>query len=214
MGKRVALFVFIFLAITLAGCADTAVANTSATSTPNATATPLAENLVFHGDISGTMTTGIDARPLTHDNPLPDLTTQADGTFFQPPPHYTQCSTFASLPGSDTIDDYVAVIVGTVDGKRYAVSVEINMDDPAYTRPGTKLLPGETNTGGSVQVYEAGGQNRSWQQVFGPNSQEAAVIVLGADRKSGTVDAWMASAALSQKGSPATLHLQGDWRCG
>src|SRR5512146_1919909 len=45
MGKRVALFVVIFLAIALAGCADTAVANTTATATPKppaATPTPKA----------------------------------------------------------------------------------------------------------------------------------------------------------------------------
>lgn len=194
------------------GSSTSSSGNTSAT--PTATATPLAEHLVFQGDISGILAAGVDPHPITHNNPLPDLTTQPDGTFFQPPPRFTQCSTFASLPGSDTIDDYVAVIVGAVGGKRYAITVEINMDDPAYTKPGTELRPGDTNSGGSVEVYEVGGQNRSWQQVYGPANQEPAVIVLHADRASGTVDAWMATTDQSQKDATGTLHLQGDWRCG
>jgi hypothetical protein len=46
MGKRVTFFVFIFLAIALAGCADTAVANTPATATPKPpAATPTATAL-------------------------------------------------------------------------------------------------------------------------------------------------------------------------
>jgi hypothetical protein len=184
-----------------------------ASATPAPTPIPLVENLTFKGDIAGTLTAGIDGRPLTHDNPLPDLATATDGSFIAPPPRYTQCSTFAATPGSDTIDDYLAVIVGDVGGKRYAVTVEILMDNAGYTKPGTKVtLP--DNFSGSVQVYEVGGQNRQWVDTFGP-SQQWSTVTLQTDRKSGTIDAWMDSAALPQNGgSPATLHLQGDWRCG
>ncbi len=191
--------------VLLTGCGDVSASTTLSGNTTSTT--PRTEHLTFAGDVAGTLTTGIDPRPITHENPLPGLVTQADGTYFDPPPRFTQCSTFASLPGSDTIDDYLAVLVGTVNG------VEINMDDPAYKTPGTALHPGDNNSGGSVEVYEVGGQNRRWQQVFGPASQEP-VIVLHADRASGTVDAWMATTDQSQKSATATLHLQGDWRCG
>lgn len=201
LGRGLVLLVLMTAVILISGCTANDAAGIGLT--PAATLTPLTENLTFKGDISGTLTTGIDARLLNHDNPTSDAA-----------PRFTQCSTFASLPGSDTIDDYVAVIVGTVDGKRYAVTVEINMDDPAYTKPGTQLLPGDTNMGGGIQVYEVGGQNRSWIQVFGPALQEPAVIVLHPDRKSGTVDAWLASSNQSQLDATATLHLQGGWRCG
>lgn len=173
--------------------------------TPVATLAPLTEHLVFTGDISGTVTTGINARPLSHENPISDTTGQ--------PARFTQCSDF-NVPELGDTRDYVAVIRGAVVSQQYVVEVEINEDDPAYTKPGTKLLPGVTNTGGSVGVFEIGGNNRSWQQVYGPSSQEPAVIVLNADQKSGTVDAWMASSDLSQKDATATLHLRGDWRCG
>lgn len=207
LGHRLSLLALITAVVLISGCSATATSSAlggSGTSVmPTVTTTPLAEHLIFKGDVSGTLTTGVNPRPLNHDNP----TTGS-------PPQSTQCSTFASLPGSDTIDDYVAVIVGNVGSQRYAVTIEVNEDNPAYTKPGTQLLPGDTNDGGSVEIYEVGGHNRRWQQVFGPNSQDPAVIVLHADRKSGTVDAWMASTELSQKDAPATLHLQGDWRCG
>lgn len=210
--------VLMFAVVLISGCSlDVASGDTlpapAATATPAPTPIPLAENLTFKGDIAGTLTAGIAPRPLTHDDPMPALATATDGSFVEPPPRFTQCSTFDAI-GGGTLDDYLAVIVGNVGAKRYAVVVEINMDQPAYTKPGTQLLPGDTNTGGSVNVYEVGGKNEVWQQVFGPNLQEAAVIVLNANRKSGTVNAWMASADLSQKDAPATLHIQGDWRCG
>jgi hypothetical protein len=208
--RRLALLVLMTAMVLLSGCSTGAASNTPVT--PQATAVPLAEHLTFHGDIAGTLTAGVNPRPLTHNNPTPDFVEQPDGTFFDPAPKWTQCSTFDSN-NTGTIDDFVAVIVGTVNGKRYAITVEINMDDPAYTKPGTELQPGDTNTGGSVEVFEVGGQNRRWQQVFGPNLQDTTTV-LHTDRKSGTVDAWMASTDLSQKNATATLHLQGDWRCG
>lgn len=199
------------LAITLAfiaGCGAPASSNASASSS-SVVMKPLAEHLSFQGDILGTLTLGIDPRPLTHDNPIPDYVQQPNGTFFDPAPSWTQCSDFGSTIGQD----YVAVIVGNVGTRRYAVTVEINEDNPAYTNPGTKLLPGDTNNGGSAEVYEMGGKNRRWQQVYGPVLQDT-VIVLYAGRASGTVDAWMATTDQSQKGAQSTLHMQGDWRCG
>ncbi len=196
------LCVVVLLGIT--GCA--ADSTVSASATPNATATHLAEHLTFHGDISGTITAGLDPRPLTHDNPLQGLVQQPDGT------HWTQCSTFDSN-NTGTLDYYVAVIVGTIDGKRYAVTIAVSTDNPAYTKPGTAVrFP--NNFSGSVGLYEAGGQHRQWSVVFGP-SEQVSVVVLHADRKSGTVDAWLVWLnGQSLNGLTGTLHLQGDWRCG
>lgn len=169
----------------------------------------LSEHLTFSGDISGVLTQGDNPGPLTHDNPIPNYIQQPDGSFFDPAPTLTQCSDFDSGVGQD----YVAVIVGKVGTMRYAVTVEINEDNPAYTNPGTALRPGNTNMGGSVTVYEIGGKNRRWQQVYGPALQDT-VIVMHTDKVSGTVDAWMASTDLSQKEASSTLHVQGNWRCG
>ena len=203
--------VLVTAVVLISGCSTTTASNTPAV--PAATATPLAENLTFHGDISGTITIGIDPRPLTHSNPTPNFIQQPDGSYFDPAPKWTQCSDFnagASI-GSD-LPDAVDVIVGTINGKQYVVSVEINEDNPAYTKPGTALSPGDNNSGGSIEVYEVGGQSRRWVQTYGPATQ-APVIVLHADRKSGTVDAWMVTTDQPQDGT-ATLHIQGDWRCG
>lgn len=167
---------------------------------------PLAENLTFSGDVSGVLTAGDEPHPITHDNPLPAYV-QRNGTYFDPAPTWTQCADF------DSGIDYVAVIVGKVGTMRYAVTVEINKDNPAYTKPGTELRPGNINSGGGVHVYEMGGKNRRWQQVYGP-AQQDTVIVLHADRVSGTVNAWLATTDQSQKIASSTLQLQGDWRCG
>lgn len=217
--RGLVLVVLMIAVVLLGGCSAASASNTPSSGntpvSPTPTATPMArtEHLTFQGDIAGSITTGIDPRPLTHSNPTPDYTQQPDGSFFDPPPRWTQCATFDAL-NSGTLNDYMAVIVGMVGTHRYVVAIEVNMDDPAYTKPGTKLYPGDINSGGSVEVYEVGGQNRRWQQVSGPASQEPAVIVLHADRASGTVDAWMATTDQSQKIATATLHLQGDWRCG
>jgi hypothetical protein len=202
--RGLAPLILVTAVVLLSGCSGDATSNASAT--PQATATPLAEHLVFHGDLSGTITTGIDVRPFTHDNPVTNILNQPSG------PAFTQCSTFDSMD-SGTIDDYTAVIVGMIGNKRYTVTVEINMDDPVWTHPGTTLELGNNGIGGSVGVYEAGGQNRQWAQVYGP-AMQAPVVVLHADRKSGTVDAWMATTDQSMNDATATLHLQGDWRCG
>ncbi len=196
----------------ITGCGTTAPSGTSSANipgSPSVAAKPLAEHLTFHGDISGILTMGIDPHPLTHDNPIPDFVQQPDGTFFDPAPPWTQCSDFTTSAGQD----YVAVIVGNVETRRYAVTIEINEDDPAYTKPGTELRLGNINSGGSVEVYEMGGKNRRWQQVYGPALQDT-MIVLHAKRVSGTVDAWMATTDQSQKSAQSTLHMQGDWRCG
>ena len=187
--------------------ASTSSANIPAS--PSVAVNPLAEHLTFHGDISGVLTTGIDPQPLTHNDPIPNYVQQPDGTFFDPAPLWTQCSDFDTTAGRD----YVAVIVGNVGTKRYAVTIEINETDPAYTNPGTELRPGNINSDGSVEVYEMGGINRRWQQVYGPALQDP-VIVLHTDRVSGTVDAWMATTDQSQKSAVGTLHIQGNWRCG
>jgi hypothetical protein len=211
LGRGLVPLVLMTAVVLISGCgADVAPGDTSAT--PAATLAPLTQHLVFKGDISGILITGVDVRPLTHDNPAGVPTEQADGTFFVPPPSLTQCATIDTL-NSGTLNDYLADIVGTVGTQRYAIEIEVSMDDPAYTKPGTKaLLP--DNFTGSVQVYEVGGQNREWVDTFSPTLQNS-VVVLHADRKSGTVDAWMDSAALPQNGgAPATLHVQGDWRCG
>jgi hypothetical protein len=154
--------------------------------------TPLAEHLAFSGDISGVLLKGAEPHSLTHDNPIPAFVEQ-NGTFTAPPPTWTQCSDF-DVSGAGR--DYVAVIIGNVGSRRYAVTVEINEDNPAYTKPGTPLRPGTTNLGGSVNVYEIGQQGRQWQQVYGPNQQDT-VVVLHADRTSGTVDAWLATTTTS-----------------
>lgn len=203
----------LFTAIALiTGCGDTAAqSSTSGARVPTSpsTATPLAEHLKFSGDVSGVLTTGIDPHPITHDNPLPAYVEQ-NGVFTAPAPTWTQCSDF-DVSGAGR--DYVAVIIGMVGTKRYAVTAEINEDDPAYTKPGTPLRPGTTNSGGGINVYEVGGQGRQWQQVLGPAGQEPAMIVLHPDRASGTVDAWLATTDQSQKIATGTLHLQGNWRC-
>jgi hypothetical protein len=187
------------LAVLGAGCAADSTVGASAT--PSVTATPLTEHLMFHGDIAGTLTAGLDVLPPTHDNPL-DV----------PPPRSTQCSTFDSN-NTGALDDYVAVIVGVIGGTRYAVVIEVSTDNPGYTKPGTTVsLP--DNLIGSVSVYELGGQQREWDVVLGP-SEQFTVVVLHADRKSGTVDAWLVwPNGQSIKGLTGTLHLQGDWRCG
>lgn len=195
----------------ITGCGTTAPSSTSSVNipaSPRVAAKPLAEHLTFHGDISGMLTTGIDPHPITHDNPIPDYVQQPDGTFFDPAPLRTQCSDFDTSVGRD----YVAVIIGNVGTRRYAVTIEINEDDPAYTKPGTELRPGNINSGGSIEVYEMGGKNRRWQQVYGPALQDT-VIVLHTNRISGTVDAWMATTDQSQKSAESTLHMQGDWHC-
>jgi hypothetical protein len=208
-------------AVSLPTSAPTAAAQPTARPTPTATSrtapTPTAtqapflpESLALSGDVSGSITKGINPRPLTHDNPDPPYVQQPDGSYFAPAPPYTQCSDFDV---SGVGRDYVAVIVGTIGTLRYTIAVEINEDDPAYASPGTPLHPGTANTGGSVQVYETGGQSRRWIQVYGPAGQDAT-IVLHADRVSGTVDAWMATEDQSQKTATETLHLHGSWRCG
>jgi len=98
---------------------------------------------------------------------------QPDGTFFDPAPPWTQCSDFDTSVGRD----YVAVIIGNVGTRRYAVTIEINEDDPAYTKPGTELRPGNINSGGSIEVYEMGGKNRRWQQVYGPALQDTVIVL-------------------------------------
>jgi hypothetical protein len=85
--RRLAPLVLMTAVVLLSGCSAATVSGTSAT--PNATVAPLAESLLFHGDISGTLTTGIDAHSITHDNPIPAYTQQSDGTFFDPPPRST-----------------------------------------------------------------------------------------------------------------------------
>jgi hypothetical protein len=197
------------------GCGTPAASNTSSANTlasPTVSAMPLAEHLTFQGDITGVLTEGLFPHPLTHNHPVPDYVQEPDGTLFDPAPSLTQC---ADVSANDiTLEpDYLAVIVGNVGTKRFAITIEMNEDDPAYTKPGTQLLPGDTNSGGSVEVYEMGGQNRRWQQVYEPALQDT-VIVLNASRVSGTVDAWMASTDQSQKGAASTLHMQGNWRCG
>jgi hypothetical protein len=127
-------------------------------------------------------------------------------------PRSTQCATFAALPGSDTIDDSLATIVGIVGGEEYSISIEVLLDNPGYTHPGTPVtLP--DNLSGSVDVFEIGGQHQQWLDNFGPATQNS-VVVLHLDRKSGTVDAWLANGNQNQIGATATLHVKGSWRCG
>jgi hypothetical protein len=187
--------------VLISGCNAATASNAPAA--PTATPAPLAENLTFHGDIKGTLTAGINVLPFTHDNPV--------GSTFVP--RSTQCATFDSND-TGTIDDSLATIVGIVGGKEYSVAIEVSMlDNPAYTHPGTpEVLP--NNIVGSVTVYELGGQNREWDVVLGPALQFSNVV-LHADRKSGTVDAWLVwPNGQSLSGLNGTLHLQGDWRCG
>jgi hypothetical protein len=196
------------------GCGTPASSNSTNANTPTSptvAATPLPEHLTFQGDVVGVLTKGLFPHPLTHNNPIPDYVQEPDGTIFDPAPSWTQC---ADVSANDItlVPDYLAVIVGTVGTRRVALTIEINEDNPAYTRPGTKLLPGDTNSGGSVEVYEMGGQNRRWQQVYGPALQDT-VIVLNPGRVSGTLDSWMASTDFSQTSASSTLHVQGSWRC-
>lgn len=171
---------------------------------------PLAEHLTFSGDVSGVLLAGDSPGSLTHNNPIPTYIANSDGTYSEPAPASTQCSDFDSGYGQD----YVAVIVGNVGTHgRYAITIEINEDDPAYTKPGTPLKPGTTNSGGSVEVYQSALQGKRWLQVYGPNEQDT-VIVLHPDRRSGTIDAWLATNDQSQKEATETLHMQGSWRCG
>lgn len=180
------------------------------TSTPTQAAQPLVENLTFQGDISGTLTTGINPQPLTHSDPIPDLVQQSDGTYSEPAPTNTQCSDFDSGYGQD----YIAVIVGNVGTMRYAIAIEISESNPAYTKPETALhLRGSRDDQGSVEVYEMGGKNRRWQQVYGPALQDTT-IVLHTDRASGTVDTWLATNDQSMNDASSTLHMQGEWKCG
>ena len=167
-------------------------------------ATPLsdvAEHLTFAGALRGTLTSGVNV--LSHSTKNPDASAAM--------PSHTQCSLFKV---DDVFgEDYVATVVGTVAGRRAALMVEINADQAAYTAPGTRLEPGDTNQGGSATLQLAGDTDGR-PSVVGPAAQEPAVITLAADRRSGSIDAWFADAGMSQKGSPATVHVSGTWRCG
>jgi len=199
--------------VLLCGCSGDVTSNAPAIPQATATtATPLTEHLTFSGDLSGTITAGLDPRPLMHYNPFPDATEQPDGSFSVPPPRFTQCSTFDAM-NLGTLNYYVAVIIGVIGGQRYAVAFEILMDNAGYTHPGTPVsLPNNVN--GSVVVDEVGGQNRVWSDVLAPSYQSSAVV-LHPDRKSGTVDVWLVFPnGRSLSGLTGTLHLQGDWRCG
>ena len=215
MSKRYVVLVCATLVLigSLFACGETSRATTpplAPTLIPTSHVTlPLVEHLAFSGDVSGVLVAGDAPRPLTHDNPIPTYVANSDGTYTAPAPMWTQCSDFDSGVGQD----YVAVIAGNVGHARYALTIEINEDNPAYTKPGTPLSPGTTNSGGSVEVYQSAVTGKRWQQVYGPNGQDT-VIVLHPDRTSGTIDAWLATTDQSQKDATATLHMQGSWRCG
>lgn len=159
----------------------------------------VAEHLVFTGEVHGVLSAGTDTLVPGTRNP-----TSAAA------PAHTECDVF-------TVDgvgkDFVAVILGTVSGHKLALTVEVNTAQRAYVTPGARLEPGDINTGGSTtlrMVTEA--DDRS--SVAGPAGQQPAIITLGQDRRSGTIDAWFAAAGMSQKLSPAHTHVVGTWRCG
>lgn len=91
---------------------------------------------------------------------------------------------------------YVAVIVGTIGARRYVVAIDVDENDPAYMKPGTELQVGYLNPAGGIEVCEVGGQNRRWTPVKNSGVQDT-VIVLHADRNSGTLDAWMITSGQS-----------------
>jgi hypothetical protein len=172
----------------------------------------LAERLTFQGDISGTLTTGTDPHPVNHSVPIlgQENPIGPNGIYSYPDPTWTQCTDFGSASFAET--PYIAVIIGNVGTSRYAVSIKINKNDLAYTKPGTPLKTLDSSQG-VVEVYEEGGANREWEQVMGPAGQ-GAVIVLHSDRTSGTVDVWLAISDEEASDAESTLHLQGDWSCG
>lgn len=200
----------------LTGCNQAQTTSTAKRTQPASTsslAQPafLAEHLTFHGVMSGTLTTGVDPHPISHDDPIRGLEYPVgpNGNYSYPVPTWTQCSDFGSASFAGR--HYIAVIVGNVGSTRIAIIIEINKGNPAYTQPETPLetLASDQAT---VEVYEAGGQNRRWEPVRGPAGQ-GQVLVLHADRASGTVDAWLATTDEASDAT-STLHIQGDWRCG
>lgn len=173
----------------------------------------LPEHLIFQGDISGTLTAGINPLPLTNNDPA-EGSVPTNGGYYDSAPTATQCAKFNSLYGSNpftTPDTYIAVIVGQVGAMRYAITLEIDMNDWAYTTPGTSLSPLQSIYG-LVNVYEIGGQKRLWESVFGPGMQGGS-ITLNPNRTSGTVNTWLATDDKAPV-TNSTLHLQGNWRCG
>ncbi|HEU5376986.1 MAG TPA: hypothetical protein VFV38_16270 [Ktedonobacteraceae bacterium] len=171
----------------------------------------LAEHLTFQGDISGTLTTGIDPQPLNRSVPIlgQENPLGPNGNYSYAVPIWTQCTDFGSA--SFTGSPYIADIAGNIGTTRYEVVIKINKNDLAYTQPGTPLKTLESSQG-EVELYEQGGKNREWEQGVGPAGQ-GAMIVLHPDRTSGAVDVWLAIADEASE-AESTLHLQGDWRCG
>lgn len=172
--------------------------------------TPVSENLFFTGEVTGHVTTGINAKTAISSNPVSGIETDAKGNYYEPAPTASQCASF-HVDGF-AHDDFVAVIVGQPNAGRYSLEIEVNEDQPAYTNPGTALTPGNRNRGGSVSLHEVEGE-RKWQQVIGPDGQEPATIKMDASRKSGIVDAWFTPADYSQLNTPSTIHVYGLWSC-
>lgn len=171
----------------------------------------LTEHLTFQGDISGTLTAGIDPQPLNQSVPIlgQENPLGPNGNYSYAVPIWTQCTDFESA--SFTGSPYIADIAGNVGTSRYEITIKINKQDLAYTKPGTPLKTVESSQG-EVEVYERGGKNREWEQGVGPAGQ-GATIVLHADRTSGSVNVWLATTDEASE-AESTLHLQGDWRCG
>lgn len=145
------------------------------------------------------MTTADSALTPGTDNPTVDLSTL---------PVHTQCSTFDSGVGGD----FVASLTGVVSGQRVKVTIEVNANNAAYTSPGTTLAPGTSNVGGSTQLQLPGDPTPRYD-VLGPNGETPASIVLGNDKRSGTIDAWYDEPGASQKQARGVVHVFGTWRC-
>ncbi len=179
------------LGLVIAGCSGSKKASTAA---------DVPVNLVFTGQVAGTMTTATGALTAGKNNPTKDLSNL---------PAHTQCSTFTD---SELGKDFVASIIGLVAGKQVKLSIEVNGDNAAYGTPGTPLKPGDTNRGGSTEL-QLPGDSTPRSSVVGPAGQEPAVIVLNAARTGGTIHAWYADSGMSQVTSTGTVHVAGTWRC-
>lgn len=195
-----------------------AVGPTTGTSPP--TGTLMIEAVNFAGAVVGSLTVGLDPHPNTDQNPVPALVQNNDGTVTQPAPTWTQCASFKSDAVPDPFGDFTAVISGVVGGTRFSLLIDIREDSTAYTTPGTPVHLGTDNYYGDISLYRVA-DGKSWVQVYGPSTDPNALgapptVTLAADRKSGTIDAWLGSetSVIPQTDALPVVHVAGSWRCG
>ncbi|MFF0614136.1 hypothetical protein ACFYUD_36280 [Nocardia tengchongensis] len=164
---------------------------------------PLPEQLQFSGAVSGFLSAGIDPRPTATEQPW-ELRERT----------MTRCFDYERIDVSDggytPPRQFMAVIVGDVNGERVALGLAVRESASAYLRPGTAEALNDT-----ANYLYLPGDPWPWSPSPGTD-QMNSTITINSDHQSGTIEArYRRSKPMDDLNTAsATVMVSGLWRCG